>query len=282
MGDLGFWALAHEDPEHLALVAPDGTEYTAGELLGRANQVVHGLRGLNLQPGDVVATLLPNGVEMFELYLACLQAGWYLVPINHHLIGSEVAYILEDSGAKAFVAHERFADVALDAAEEAELPSSICFAVGDLPGFGSFARMRDSQPTTDPGRPDHRRRHELHVGHHRQPEGRVPQAQRPLPEEAALGQAGILFLFGVQPQDDNVHIVGSPLYHTAVMRFSGASDPPGPHHRDHGQVAARGDARASSRTTGSPRPTWCPPSSTACWPCPKRRVPATTCRRCAT
>ena len=44
MGDLGFWALAHEDPEHLALVAPDGTEYTAGELLGRANQVVHGLR----------------------------------------------------------------------------------------------------------------------------------------------------------------------------------------------------------------------------------------------
>ena len=43
------------------------------------------------------------------------------------------------------------------------------------------------------------------------------------PEEAALGQSGILFLFGIQPQDDNVHIVGSPLYHTAVMRFSGAS-----------------------------------------------------------
>ena len=43
------------------------------------------------------------------------------------------------------------------------------------------------------------------------------------PEEAALGLSGILFLFGIQPQDDNVHIVGSPLYHTAVMRFSGAS-----------------------------------------------------------
>ena len=72
----------------------------------------------------MVATLLPNGVEMFELYLAALQAGWYLVPINHHLIGPEVAYILKDSEAKAFVAHERFADVALDAADEAELPSS--------------------------------------------------------------------------------------------------------------------------------------------------------------
>jgi long-chain acyl-CoA synthetase len=43
------------------------------------------------------------------------------------------------------------------------------------------------------------------------------------PEAMALGLSGILFLFGVQPQDDNVHIVGSPLYHTAVMRYSGAS-----------------------------------------------------------
>ncbi len=43
------------------------------------------------------------------------------------------------------------------------------------------------------------------------------------PEDAALGLSGILFLFGIQPHDDNVHIVGSPLYHTAVLRFSGAS-----------------------------------------------------------
>ena len=89
--------------------------------------MVHGLRGSTSSPGDVVATLLPNGVEVFELYLAALQAGWYLVPINHHLIAPEVAYILKDSDAKVFIAHERFADVALDAAEEAELPSSVCF-----------------------------------------------------------------------------------------------------------------------------------------------------------
>ena len=36
----------------------------------------------------MVATLLPNGAEMIELYLAALQAGWYLVPINHHLVGA--------------------------------------------------------------------------------------------------------------------------------------------------------------------------------------------------
>ena len=111
MGDLGFWALAQEDPDYLALVTPEGDEVKAGELLGHANQLVHGLRAQGFAAGDVVATLLPNGAEMIEVYLAALQAGWYLVPINHHLVAPEVAYILKDSGAKAFVAHERFADV---------------------------------------------------------------------------------------------------------------------------------------------------------------------------
>ena len=223
MGDLGFWALAHEDPGHLALVAPDGTEYSSSELLARANQVVHGLRQLNLQRGDVVATLLPNGVEMLELYLAALQAGWYLVPINHHLIGSEVAYILADSGAKVFVAHDRFTDVALDAAEEAELPSSICLAVGDIPGFGSYRRMRDAQPTTDPAGRTIGDVMNYTSGTTGNPKGVFRKLSGLSPEDAALGQSGILFLFDIQPQDDNVHIVGSPLYHTAVMRFSGAS-----------------------------------------------------------
>ena len=116
MGDLGFWALAQEDPDDLALVTPEGDEVKAGDLLGHANQLVHGLRAQGFATGDVVATLLPNSAEMIEVYLAALQAGWYLVPINHHLVAPEVAYILKDSGAKAFVAHERFAGAATAAA----------------------------------------------------------------------------------------------------------------------------------------------------------------------
>jgi long-chain acyl-CoA synthetase len=223
MGDLGFWALAHEQPDKLALVAPDGTEYTAGELLGRSNQVVHGLRGLNLKPGDVVATLLPNCVEMFEIYLAALQAGWYLVPINHHLIGPEVAYILKDSEAKAFIAHERFTEVALDAAEDAELPSSRCFAVGEIIGFGSYATMRGSQPATDPADRTIGDVMNYTSGTTGNPKGVFRPLSGASPEEAALGLSGILFLFGISPEDPHVHIVGSPLYHTAVLRYSGAS-----------------------------------------------------------
>jgi long-chain acyl-CoA synthetase len=223
VGDLGFYALAQEDPGHLALVAPDGTETSAGDLLARVNQLVFGLRRFNLKAGDVVATLLPNCAEMFELYLAALQAGWYLVPINHHLIAPEVAYILKDSGAKVFVGHERFADVALDAAEEAELPSSVCLAVGDILGFTPYESIIAGQPTS---LPEDRTVGDV-MNYTSGTTGNPKGVFRPLsglsPEDAALSLTGILFLFGIQPQDDNVHIVGSPLYHTAVLRYSGAS-----------------------------------------------------------
>ena len=223
MGDLGFWALAHEDPQHLAIVDPSGREFTSKELLDRTNQVVHAFRQFGLQPGDVVATLLPNGVEMFELYLAALQAGWYLVPINHHLIAPEAAYILKDSAAKIFVAHERFAEVATLAAGEAGMDASTCFAVGDIAGFSSYATTRDAQPTDDPSDRTLGDVMNYTSGTTGNPKGVFRPLSGATPEAMALGLSGILFLFGVQPQDDNVHIVGSPLYHTAVMRYSGAS-----------------------------------------------------------
>ena len=74
------------------------------------------------------------------MYLAALQAGCYLVPINHHLVAPEIAYILQDSGAKAFVAHERFADAAEAAADEVELPASGAWPSATSPGFALLRR----------------------------------------------------------------------------------------------------------------------------------------------
>ena len=139
MGDLGFWALAHEDPDHLALVAPDGTELTARRA-PRPGQPARarpaGLRAGPGRPGGHGPAELP---EAIEIYLACLQAGWYLVPINHHLVASEIAYILRDSGTQVFVGHERFSDACVDAADEAEIPGRPAWP---------WARSWASTPTT--------------------------------------------------------------------------------------------------------------------------------------
>src|SRR5256885_14599517 len=88
---MGFWKYAQEDPGYIAIVDPDGTEHAAGEVLARANQVVHALRSLGLPRGDTVAAVLPNGSHPMHIYLAALQAGWYQLPINQPPAAAEDA-----------------------------------------------------------------------------------------------------------------------------------------------------------------------------------------------
>jgi long-chain acyl-CoA synthetase len=220
---IGFWKIAEEDPGRVAVTAPDGSETSAGELLAHANALVHALRELRLEVGDAVATVLPNCVEVYEVYLACMQSGFYMVPINYHLVADEIAYILRDSGAKALVAHERFAPAVAAAREQAGLDTPHALAIGTIAGFSSYTACRDAAPTSSP--PD-RTVGEV-MNYTSGTTGRPKGVRRPLPgispEDAGIGLTGILFLFGIQPDGHAVHLVCSPLYHTAPLRFSTAA-----------------------------------------------------------
>ncbi|MFI1354563.1 acyl-CoA synthetase [Streptomyces sp. NPDC020898] len=223
----GFWAQAATDPERTVLIAPDGEQWTAGRLHVATNQLVHGLRAAGLGRGDAFAAVLPNGVEFLVAYLAASQAGFYLVPVNHHLVGPEIAWIVADSGAKVLIAHERFADAARAAADEAELPAERRYAVGeggeggDVDGFRPYAQLLDGQPESPP---DDRTLGWV-MNYTSGTTGRPRGIRRPLPgkppEEAYLG--GFLGIFGIKPFGGNVHLVCSPLYHTAVLQFAAAS-----------------------------------------------------------
>lgn len=217
----GFWSQAAADPSRVVLVAPGGEEWTAGRLLADANRLVHGLRAAGMERGDAFAVVLPNGVPFLTAYLAAAQAGFYLVPVNHHLVGPEIAWIVSDSGAKVLVAHERFADAAAQAADEAGLPASHRYGVGELPGFRPYAELLDGQSESAP---DDRTLGWV-MNYTSGTTGRPRGIRRPLPgklpEETYLG--GFLGIFGIRPFDGNVHLVCSPLYHTAVLQFAGAA-----------------------------------------------------------
>ncbi|MEV5597727.1 acyl-CoA synthetase [Streptomyces sp. NPDC052496] len=217
----GFWAQAAADPGRTVLIAPDGEEWTAARLHAACNRLVHGLRAAGLERGDAFAVVLPNGVELFTAYLAATQAGFYLVPVNHHLVGPEIAWIVGDSEAKALIAHERFADAARAAADEAGLPPGHRYAVGEVPGFRPYAALLDGQPETPP----QDRTLGWVMNYTSGTTGRPRGIRRPLsgrlPEESPLG--GFLGIFGIRPFGGNVHLVCSPLYHTAVLQFAGAS-----------------------------------------------------------
>ena len=150
MANDNFWSIAARDPQRPAIIEPDRREISAGDLLASVNQVVHALRGLGLERGDSIAAALPNSLEAFELYLAVQQAGWYLTPINFHLVGPEIAYILHDCEAKVLIAHESFSQVCAAALEELGSSGLRAFAVGEIPGFGSYAELKRNRPTTLP------------------------------------------------------------------------------------------------------------------------------------
>lgn len=223
MGDLGFWRLAEADRERLALVGPDGTELSAGDLLDRANQVAHGLRSLGLETGDTVAVLLPNSIELIELYLGALQVGLYLTPINVRLVGPEVAYILTDSEARAFVSHERYADAAAAAVSEAGFEAERSFAVGSIEGFRPLAELTDGEPTSSP----EARTTGAAMHYTSGTTGRPKGVKRGLFEidPSDMGELVTMLpgLFGVGPADDHVHLTSSPLYHTAVLMWTGCA-----------------------------------------------------------
>ena len=134
MAELGFFRQAAADPDRVALVGPDGTEVTAGALAARANQVSHGLRALGLERGDTVAGRRAERHRDDGAGARRQQIGLYMTPINHHLVGPEIAYIVNDSDAKVLIGHERFADALAAAGEEIKLGPDRLFKIGSIPG----------------------------------------------------------------------------------------------------------------------------------------------------
>jgi long-chain acyl-CoA synthetase len=225
MAEHGFWTYARRDGAKLALVDPQGREWTRGELLALCNRISHGLRARGLARGDAVAVCLPNCAEFYALYLACLQCGFYLTPINWHLAGPEIAYIVADSAAKVFVGHERVSDVCRAAAQEIDFPKDARFAIGRVEGFHPFADLTAGQPDALPAE----RCAGTVMNYTSGTTGKPKGVRRPLapaevePDLIAQLMSVVWQMFGIKPEDANVHICGSPLYHTAVLVYSGTS-----------------------------------------------------------
>ncbi|MBJ8345852.1 acyl-CoA synthetase [Antrihabitans sp. YC2-6] len=214
----GLWNIAKSDPERTAVVDADGRSVTYGELTAAADRYGRGLQAMGLKPGDAIVMMLHNSIDTVAFYFAAYQTGLYIVAVNWHLTGPEVAYILKDSEAKAFVASGRFGEAATTAANEAGIPPLSRFSVGDIPGFTPLADLGAGES----GRPDVRTAGAPML-YTSGTTGRPKGVRRPLtgndPDEVPVASAGFFGIFGIGPFDDHVHICGSPLYHTAVLNF---------------------------------------------------------------
>ena len=109
---------AGHDPDHVA-VRLDDIELTYGQLDGASAHLVGLLREHGFTSGDRVGIMLPNVPYFPVIYYGILRAGGIVVPMNVLLRKREVAFYLEDPGAKLLFAWEGFADDAQAGAEQA-------------------------------------------------------------------------------------------------------------------------------------------------------------------
>jgi len=102
----GLSGVAATDPERVAFVAGE-RRITYRDLDERTRALALALRARGVGPGDRIAIMLPNDVPFFEAWAAAAKLEAAVVLVNFHLRADELAYILEDSGARVLIAHER-------------------------------------------------------------------------------------------------------------------------------------------------------------------------------
>ncbi len=138
-------------PEEPALVSATRS-LSWRELEEEGVRLAGGYRGLGLQQGDRLASLMPNRIDLVVHYLACFKAGLIATPLNYRYTHREIDHALEVSGAKALLAHvERVEDVgASELAGDLER-GAIAYGATEVPGAEvewehSFEELLGSEP----------------------------------------------------------------------------------------------------------------------------------------
>ena len=105
----GMTTWARSEPDRPAFFCGDVVR-TYAELDERTTRLANAFAARGISEGDRVALMLPNSIEFFEAWAAANKCGASVVLVNWHLKTDELAYILEDSGAKLLVAHAELSE----------------------------------------------------------------------------------------------------------------------------------------------------------------------------
>lgn len=139
-------------PDHVGVVFEDH-RLTWRAFDERVRRSADALRALGLGKGDALAVVLPNRLELMELYWAAARTGLVIVPLSPLLRGPGLLTLLRDSGARAVIAAHASADVLHEV--RAELPQIsdqrwILIDEANRGGFSHYGALVDAAPGTTP------------------------------------------------------------------------------------------------------------------------------------
>ncbi|MEN9933711.1 MAG: hypothetical protein RLZZ387_290 [Chloroflexota bacterium] len=140
-------------PHHTAVVVGE-VRLTWRAYNARVNRAANALLALGIRKGDKVATVLPNCLELLDIYWACAKIGAVAVPMSVLLRGPALATLLRDSDAACVVTSAAYAPT-LDLVR-ADLPPAATgrlVVTGDVPGSLSYDALLDAASECEPPEP---------------------------------------------------------------------------------------------------------------------------------
>ncbi|MBU6456907.1 MAG: acyl-CoA synthetase [Bradyrhizobium sp.] len=211
---------ARTQPDKIAYqMAPTGKAITYRELDERSNQGAHLFRTLGLKAGDHIALLLENRLTFMEICWAAQRAGLYYTAISRYLTPDEIAYIVQDCGARVVITSPKCAEQ-IKRLVKGEPGEPAFFMLDEpLPGFRSWDQEVGAQPVTPiadqvagydmlyssgtTGRPK---------GVKRQSENSPIELPSPFLKILCGDMCGM--------NADSLYLSPAPLYHAAPLRFN--------------------------------------------------------------
>src|SRR6202140_585517 len=98
---------ARQTPERCALKYR-GEEIAYAAFNKRIGIVGGWLASRGIGPDDVVAVLMKNSAAFLDIAFAVSHIGAIFLPVNYRLASDEIAYIVENSGARVLIADQEF------------------------------------------------------------------------------------------------------------------------------------------------------------------------------
>jgi acyl-CoA synthetase (AMP-forming)/AMP-acid ligase II len=216
--DYGFHpsSFAKKNPNKAALIMGEsGQVITFGQLDAMSNQVAQLLRSQGLQIGDKVAICLDNHPMYLVLAWGAQRAGLFMTTLPYRSTAPEIAYILQDSGAKVIFGSESLAPV-LD--EVARLvPHVTGYRFGGA-GSMNLDSALSSMPTTPIG--DERGGTDLLYSSGTT--GKPKAVDVGLPLDPAIDARHWIgdMIGGFGATEDSIFLSPAPLYHAAPIRWT--------------------------------------------------------------
>jgi len=136
----------HSGKQTPFLHLPDGQIISHDAFLQIAACFANALTAAGLKPGDRLAAQVEKSPQALALYAACVQAGLIFLPLNTAYTVDELAYFIENSGARAIVCDPTRADSLSGIADQ----FGAKILTLDADGTGSLAIAAQDAPTTYP------------------------------------------------------------------------------------------------------------------------------------